>query len=92
MALAFLEEIKTNESLRSIPVVVLSANDRKNRELGYPFVIDWIKKPFEPRQIKKAIGNALRKHEHDAPVTVLIVEDDDATRLVLRQSIRRTRC
>jgi DNA-binding response OmpR family regulator len=82
----FLESLKLDPKTVDIPVVILSTDDQTVDHKGLAFIIDWIKKPFEPRQIKKAVTNAFRKN-HSGPVTVLIVEDDPATREVLRQQI-----
>lgn len=85
-AFEFLESLKGNGDTSGIPVIILSGEDRETGAPGQAFLFDWIKKPFEPRQIKKAVAKAIRRRQ-PGPVTILIVEDDSATREVLRQQI-----
>jgi PAS domain S-box-containing protein len=82
----FLERLKGNGETNKIPVIILSGEERDSGPEGQAILFDWIKKPFEPRQIKKAVAKAIRQRQ-PGPVTILIVEDDSATREVLRQQI-----
>jgi len=81
-----LEKLNSNNATNGIPVVILSADDRDKVLKGQTLQIDWVKKPFEPVQIKKAVTKVLRQRQ-PGPVTILIVEDDPATRDVLRHQI-----
>ena len=81
-----LEKLKSDNETNAIPVVILSSEDRDKGLQGQPLQIDWVKKPFEPVQIKRALTKVLRQRE-PGPVTVLIVEDNLAIRDVLRHQI-----
>ncbi|HEY9712202.1 MAG TPA: response regulator, partial [Chroococcales cyanobacterium] len=85
--LEFLERLKHNQATLSIPVVALSSRDREEGGgEAQGLLIDWLPKPFEAKQLKKAVNSAIRRRT-PGPIRVLIVEDDPATREVIREHI-----
>jgi PAS domain S-box-containing protein len=83
----FLEKLKHDQERSAIPKIVLSSNEQGNETQGQAFLMDWIVKPFESHQIKRAVLNVLRPHKKGQPVKVLIVDDDSSTREILREQI-----
>lgn len=70
----------------SIPTVVLSGAD-KNAELsGTAIIFDWLVKPAGDKQLERALRIAVR-NKSNAKAKVLIVEDDNATRELLKGSV-----
>ncbi len=66
------------------PVVVVSASERKY--YGNPLLIDWLAKPFEESKLLSAIELAI-KGRKQGPARVLIAEDDDSTREIIKQYV-----
>jgi DNA-binding response OmpR family regulator len=69
----FLEILRSQAEIRSIPVIILSAygneaNRRRGCELG---VVDFITKPFSPRRlaadVRRALGTSASDHSALAP-------------------------
>jgi len=79
-----LAALKNDPALASIPVVMLSIMDERN--LGYSLgAAEYLTKPIERAQLS-AVLSRYRK----APgAGVLVVEDDEATRAVLRKALEK---
>ena len=82
--LEFLQGIKENDRTADIPVIVLGGGEDKDSH-GSAILLDWISKPFDPKQIEKSLLKALKNGKSNSKV--LIVEDDESTREILRQQI-----
>jgi CheY-like chemotaxis protein len=78
---AVLHEIKANDKLSKIPVIMLTLLDQQ--ELGFVLgASDYLAKPVE----KEDLLSAVKKYRVGARENhLLIVEDDDATRHVIRR-------
>jgi PAS domain S-box-containing protein len=81
--LEFLQRLRGTDTTSDIPVIVLGGGGADSN--GSVILLDWLSKPFDPKQIKKSLEHALKEHKSFA--RVLIVEDDASTREVLRQQI-----
>jgi signal transduction histidine kinase/DNA-binding response OmpR family regulator len=88
---AVLRVLKADPELRDIPVVLVTILD--DREMGYTLgAVDLITKPFDPA----ALVEVLERHRSRAAARdgggepeVLVVDDDPATRDVLRRTVGR---
>jgi signal transduction histidine kinase/DNA-binding response OmpR family regulator len=85
---AVLRELKADPQLADIPVLMLSILDEQ--EKGFALgAADYLTKPFDRNRLR----GALRAYRSGAPVgRVLVVEDDDATRAILRDMLEREGC
>lgn len=78
-----LHRIKTDQTLSEIPVVMISILD--NRNLGYTLgATDYLLKPVDRAQLSKILARYVCQHP---PCPVLVVDDDDNTRELLRQQL-----
>src|SRR5262249_56228210 len=74
--------LKGDPALAAIPVVMLSITDE--RHLGFSLgAAEYLTKPIERAQLSAALA----KYRRAAGASVLVVEDDAATRTVLRRSL-----
>jgi CheY-like chemotaxis protein len=79
-----LTALKGEPALASIPVVMLTITDEKN--LGFSLgASEYLTKPIERAQL----SNVLRRYRRAPGGKVLIVEDDPATRALLRRSLEK---
>ena len=79
-----LRELKADPQLRDIPVVMASILDEKNQ--GYALgAADYLTKPIERAELRSALARFAPQADRR---TVLIVEDDDATREVMAKLMR----
>jgi CheY-like chemotaxis protein len=85
---AVLRELKVDPAVAEIPVVMLSILDEQ--EKGFALgAADYLTKPFDRERLRKV----LQAHRKGGPATrVLVVEDDDATRALLRDMLEREGC
>ena len=85
---AVLKELKADPQLAAIPVLMLSILDEQ--EKGFALgAADYLTKPFDRNRLR----SALQAHRSGAPgARVLVVEDDDATRAILRDMLEREGC
>lgn len=67
-----------------IPVIVITGSSQ-SEHYGNPTLVDWITKPFDPQRLNRALDKV---REGFGPAQVLIVEDDAATRSVLKQQLK----
>ena len=85
---AVLKELKEDPALAAIPVVMLSILDEQ--EKGFALgAADYLTKPFD-RDHLRSVLQAHRGGESGA--RVLVVEDDDAIRAILRDMLEREGC
>jgi PAS domain S-box-containing protein len=83
--LDLLRLLNADEKRRNIPVIVVTAKEKDGKHTyGYPALIDWIAKPFDEKQLHAALDVARGRI---GPARVLVVEDDPATREILRQQL-----
>ena len=85
---AVLKELKEDPALAAIPVVMLSILDEQ--EKGFALgAADYLTKPFDRDRLR----SVLQAHRGGEPgARVLVVEDDDATRAILRDMLEREGC
>jgi PAS domain S-box-containing protein len=80
---AVLKRIKTDPELSEIPVVMISILD--NRNLGYALgAADYLLKPVDRERLSKLLARYVCQHP---PCPVLVVDDDDDSRELLRQHL-----
>ena len=76
--------LKSAPELAGIPVVMLSVTDE--RHLGFSLgASEYLTKPIERAQLSQVLA----KYRRGAGASVLLVEDDPATRTVLRRSLEK---
>jgi len=80
---AVLREIKADPQLADVPVIVLSIVGDQNRALGIALgASELITKPVD----RSRLVRLLEHYRHDSdPLTILLVEDDEPTRQMLRR-------
>jgi adenylate cyclase len=85
---AVLKELKADPALAAIPVVMLSILDEQ--EKGFALgAADYLTKPFDRDRLR----SVLQAHAGgETAARVLVVEDDDATRTILREMMGREGC
>lgn len=60
------DRLKENPALKKIPIVFLSARwDKFAEDLGKELGKDYIKKPFDVKDLKNRIDRILKKHENN---------------------------
>jgi signal transduction histidine kinase/DNA-binding response OmpR family regulator len=80
-----LTALKADRELAAIPVIMLTIVDDKN--LGYALgAVDYLPKPIERERLVAVLR---RFQRHDPAHPILVVEDDQLTRQMLRQMLER---
>jgi DNA-binding response OmpR family regulator len=78
-----LSSLKKDADLKDIPVIMLSITDDKR--LGYALgASEFLTKPIDQKDLLSTIGKHIRDK---SPARILIVEDDPATRKIIRHAI-----
>lgn len=78
-----LSEIKTDQKISDIPVIMLSMVD--NKERGFALgVSEYLLKPINPKQVVNVLG---KYHLEETPYALLIVEDDPITRDMIQRQL-----
>jgi PAS domain S-box-containing protein len=78
-----LSNLKKTPGLKDIPVIMLSITD--DRRLGYALgASEFLTKPINQKELLSTIAKHIRDN---APARILIVEDDPATRKIVRHAI-----
>ncbi len=86
-----LQELKADHELVNIPVVMLTILDEKNR--GYALgAAEYMTKPIEPEGLRKLIAKYRPGRGDPSMFRVLIVEDDEMTRLHWRRMLTSEGC
>jgi signal transduction histidine kinase/CheY-like chemotaxis protein len=86
---AVLSALKADPILADIPVVMLTVV--QDRSIGYALgVSDYLTKPIERGRLMQVLKRVRR--EHGERCTVLVVEDDDGTRTMLRRMLEKEGC
>jgi len=81
---AVLSALKANEATSSIPVVMITMED--NKELGFALgIADYLTKPVDREQLLRL----LQKYRLDTPQPVLVVDDDNPTREMVKKMLER---
>ncbi len=80
-----LSTLKLSEKTASIPVIMLTVMHQEEigRALG---AVDYLNKPLDPRALLATVQRYVRKEE-EANVRVLVVEDDEPTREMMRRTL-----
>jgi signal transduction histidine kinase/DNA-binding response OmpR family regulator len=82
---AVIARLKADPSLADIPVTIISVAEERNKAIAVG-AADYLTKPVERVRLVSVLG----KYQHDAlDGPVLIVEDDPATREVLRRMVEK---
>ncbi len=80
-----LVELKKNPKLRHIPVILVTMLG--DRDLGLALgAADYVSKPFDSKELLSTLQRHRRK---DRPAHVLVVDDDDPTREMLRRILEK---
>ena len=81
---AVLTRLKADPDLADIPVIMLTIVSDKN--LGYTLgAAEYLTKPID----RKRLLAVLNKYRHNPTCTVLVVEDDDTTREMVRRTLEK---
>ncbi len=80
-----LQELKADQELCEIPVIVVSMVD--DQSMGYAMgASEYLTKPLDRQRLR----DILRKYRCSSPpCSVLLVEDDEETRIVMRRSLEK---
>jgi len=79
-----LSTLKLSEATAQIPVVMLSV--MRQQAIGEALgAVDYLLKPVD----KNALVDTLRRHIHGANATVLVVEDDEPTRELMKRTLEK---
>ncbi len=82
-----LAALKSDPELAAIPVVMATVTD--DRHLGFSLgAAEYLAKPVDRAQLHQILARYRRGSAGDAP-KVLVVEDDDATRAMLRRALEK---
>lgn len=83
--LDLLKRLNSDDERKDIPVIVITASlENGQTRLGFPALVDWISKPFDEERLRKALDSA---RQEILPAHVLLVEDDPATREILKHHL-----
>jgi DNA-binding response OmpR family regulator len=77
--LDWLKEIRAQPGAKIIPVIVTTGREQDMNTYSIPFLIAWLRKPFQETDLLQALKVAV-KPENVRQAKVLIVEDDRFTR------------
>ncbi len=86
--LEWLKNKQSNPLPFTVPTVVLSGVDKNAELFGTAIIFDWLVKPVDDKKLERALRFAVR-NRGKIRAKVLIVEDDDATRELLRHHVGR---
>ena len=82
---AVLQELKRDERLRSVPIIMVTIVDDKN--LGYTLgADDYLTKPVDREQLSVVLHKYRCAHP---PCPILLIEDDETTRGMMRGMLER---
>jgi CheY-like chemotaxis protein len=85
---AVLTALKSDPSLAAIPVILLTMTDDKNR--GYALgASDYLTKPMDRERLLSVLH---KYHSLQPPCTILIIDDDDDMRTLIRRMLEREGC
>jgi signal transduction histidine kinase/CheY-like chemotaxis protein len=85
---AVLGALKGDPTTAEIPVILLTMLE--DRDLGYALgAADYLTKPIDRDRLVRAVGKHVHRSDGDASRRALIVEDDAATREMLRRLLQR---
>ncbi|WP_395831206.1 ATP-binding protein [Archangium violaceum] len=84
--LDFVRRLREEPRTRELPVLMLAGRSPQEEGLVKPLLVDWVDKPFDETRFLQALRYAIRR---PGQARVLIVDDDAATRQVLRAQVER---
>lgn len=88
--LALLDKLRVKADMQSVPVIIVSGDNVEENRFSDPFLIDWLVKPFDAVRLQRAAQVAVsrsRAGRSGDGASILIVEDDDSTREVIKQQL-----
>jgi PAS domain S-box-containing protein len=83
-----IDKMKDSDETKNIPIVTMSGEENKMRNLSQPVIIDFLKKPFDEATLRAALLRA-QKSQVDKTAHVLVAEDDELTVALLKEQIER---
>ena len=83
-----IDEMKSSDDTKNIPIVTMSGEENKMRNLSQPVIIDFLKKPFDEATLRQALLRA-QNFQIDKTAHVLVAEDDELTVALLKEQIER---
>lgn len=86
--LEWLKNKQTGPQPFRVPTIVLSGVEKNAELFGTAIILDWLVKPVEDKKLERAIRFAVR-NKGDEKAKILIVEDDDSTRELIRHHVSR---
>lgn len=86
--LQWLKNKQTGTKPFRVPTIVLSGVEKNAELFGTAIILDWLVKPVEDKQLERAVRFAVRNKGYEK-AKILIVEDDDSTRELIRHHVSR---
>jgi len=85
---AVLTALKADEDLAGIPVIMVTT--LRNQEMGYALgAADYLAKPVDAKRLSAVLSRYVKP---DSNATILVVDDDATTRLLMRKMLERDGC
>jgi signal transduction histidine kinase/DNA-binding response OmpR family regulator len=83
-----LSALKTDPQLTDIPVIMITMLDDRN--MGYALgAVDFLVKPIERERLLALVQKYIKNRQKDDRISVIVVEDDDATREVIARLLKK---
>ncbi|MDR3612625.1 MAG: PAS domain S-box protein [Candidatus Obscuribacterales bacterium] len=83
-----IDKMKDSDDTKNIPIVTMSGQENKMRNLSQPVIIDFLKKPFDEATLRAALLRA-QQSQVDKTAHILVAEDDELTVALLKDQIER---
>jgi len=84
--LEIIEQIRKNDRLSDLPVIIMTGRNVEDLECSPPVVFDWFVKPFDQSNLIRSVERATI----DMPMRkVLVIEDDADTRAVIVAQLKK---
>jgi PAS domain S-box-containing protein len=88
--LELMDKLGSDDKTDKIPIIILSGKEPEQENYVNPVLVDWIQKPYEEKRLLSALRRAVRRRV-SGPARVLIVEDDQPTRELIKQELETLR-
>jgi len=83
-----IDKMKNSDDTKNIPIVAMSGEENKMRNLSQPVIIDFLKKPFDEATLRQALTRA-QEYRAEKTAHFLVAEDDELTVALLKEQIER---
>ena len=83
-----IDQVKSSKETRDIPIVAMSGEHSRTRNLSQPVIYDFLKKPFDDATLRQALTRAQNARAQKT-AHVLVAEDDELTVALIKEQIER---